>query len=107
MKRTIQIIILSMVMLFSMGSAAHTTTDTYDTYARMFARSAGQYWSGTQVGGQWAWRPQNTSESWIYWGDPAAWPPTYHERFIHIDDWVYLDGWWDNNTYYTDRTTSE
>jgi len=108
MKRAIQVMALSAMMLFGMGAAAaQATPDTYDTYARMFTRSAGQYWSGNQVGGQWAWSPQNSNESWISWGDPATWPPAYHERFIHSGDWVMLDGWWDNGTYYTVTTTTE
>lgn len=108
MKRAIQALTLSVIMLFGVGTAAHGAAgDTYNTYTRMFDRSAGQYWAGNQVGGQWAWSPQNSTESWIYWGNPATWPPAYHERFIHTGDWVMLDGWWDNATYYTLRTTLE
>jgi len=108
MTRTLQVLALCAMMLFGMGTAsANAVADTYDTYARMMFRSAGQYWSGNQVGGQWAWSPQANGESWIYWGDPATWPPAYHERFIHSGDWVFLDGWWDNGTYYTLRTTTE
>lgn len=108
MKRTIQAFVLCATMLFGVTAAAQgATSDTYDTYSRMFARSAAQYWSGNQVGGQWAWSPQSSTESWIYWGDPATWPPAYHERFLRVGDWVMLDGWWDNGTYYTDRVSSE
>lgn len=108
MKRTLQTLALSVLILFSMCGAAHAATaDTYDTYTQMFSRSAGQYWTGASAAGQWAWAPQSSTESWVYWGNPATWPPVYHERFIHSGDWVMLDGWWDNGTYYTLRTTTE
>lgn len=80
---------------------------TYDQFSQMNARSAGQYWAGDQVAGQWAWNPQPAGESRISWGDPAKWPPAYAERFLHDGDWVLLDGWTDNGTYYTVRVTEE
>jgi hypothetical protein len=86
---------------------AQAAQPTYDEFARMSVRSAGQYWSGSLVGGQWAWNPQAAGESRISWGDPAAWPPSYAEAFIHSGDWVVLDGWADNGTYYTVRVTQE
>jgi hypothetical protein len=43
----------------------------------------------------------------VYWGDPNAWPPTYHEQFMLDGDWVTLPGWFDNGTFYTITTTSE
>jgi hypothetical protein len=80
---------------------------TFDDFARMSVRSAGQYWSGNQVGGQWAWNPQSAGESQISWGNPAKWPPSYAEAFVHVGDWVLLDGWADNGTYYTVRVAQE
>jgi hypothetical protein len=73
----------------------------------MFTRSAGQYWSGEQVAGQWAWSPDSGTESKISWGDPAKWPPNSAERFAHSGKWVLLDGWSGNGTDYTLRVTRE
>jgi hypothetical protein len=86
---------------------AHAAGDTYGDFSRMSVRSAGQYWSGGQVAGQWTWSPQSAGESRISWGDPASWPPDYAEKFIHSGDWVVLDGWSGNGTYYTLRVTQE
>lgn len=102
---------LAGVILLSTASAssasAATATETFGDYSMMFSRSAGQYWSGGAVGGQWAWSPQSATESWIYWGDPAAWPPIYREQFTRVGDWVMLLGWWDHGNYYTHRVTTE
>jgi hypothetical protein len=86
---------------------ARAATEVYGDYSLMFQRSAGQYFADGAVAGQWAWSPQSGSESWVSWGDPAAWPPAYHETFIHEGDWVMLDGWTGNGTYYTLRVTNE
>lgn len=110
MKRLIAIALVMLVSLPGVACATTkraTTTELYTDYSMMFSRSAGQYWSSGSVAGQWAWAPQSSTESWVYWGSPAAWPPAYHERFLLSGDWVMLDGWWDNGHYYTDRTTTE
>lgn len=91
----------------SSAAATGSSSETWDGYARMFAQSAGQYWSQSAVDGQWAWDPKSATESHISWGHPSAWPPPYVERFIRDGDWVRLDGWWDNGTYYTLRTAAE
>lgn len=83
------------------------SVETWGDYSRMFERSAGQYWSQSAVDGQWTWDPKSATESHISWGHPSAWPPPYVERFIRDGDWVRLDGWWDNGTYYTLRTAAE
>ncbi|GLY89612.1 hypothetical protein [Actinoallomurus iriomotensis] len=83
----------SAIVVLASGSAATAATENYGDYSRMFSRSAGQYWSGGQVGGQWAWSPQNSSTSDISWGDPAQWPPAYAERFVRRGDWVELEGY--------------
>ena len=106
MKRLLFLIIMTLLVASSSVASA-TVTETYGDFSLMFSRSAGQYWSGNQVGGQWAWSPQSSQESWIGWGNPATWPPAYHERFLLSGDWVYVDGWWDNNTYYKIQTSSE
>ena len=76
---------------------AHAQAETWDDYARMFSRSAGQFWSGSTRAGQWAWSPQSPSTSDITWGDPATWPPSYGEKFqISADrSWVLVDGYSD------------
>lgn len=80
---------------------------TYGEFSRIFERGAGQYWSEGQVAGQWAWSPATEGESGISWGDPRTWPPDSAERFIRSGDWILLDGWKDNGTYYTQRITRE
>jgi hypothetical protein len=71
--------------------------ETYDAYALLNQRAAGQYWSGGQVAGQWAWSPQTPTVSDIQWGDPAAWPPPTFERFERVGDWVMMLGYGDNS----------
>lgn len=94
-------------------AAGAATAPTYGAYSTMFDKTAGthgtagQYWSGTQVAGQWSWSPQSATESRIAWGDPAKWPPTYNEQFVVSGDWVTLPGWFDNGTFYKVETTTE
>lgn len=94
-------------------TAGAATPSTYGDFSTMFTQpagthgTAGQYWSGTQVAGQWSWAPQSATESRIAWGDPAKWPPTYNEQFVRDGDWVTLRGWFDNGVYYKVQTTSE
>ncbi|HEY3957207.1 MAG TPA: hypothetical protein VGM53_27895 [Streptosporangiaceae bacterium] len=75
------------------GPAHAATGQTYGGYARIFAKSAGQYYSGGQVAGQWTWSPQSASTSDISWGDPASWPPPSAEHFIRRGNWVELAGY--------------
>lgn len=97
-------VLLAVLLMVPVPASA---AETYGAYSRITQRSAGQYWSGGKAAGQWAWNPVSASESQISWGDPAAWPPSYHETF-HVDgDWVMLDGWAGNGTYYNLRVTSE
>src|SRR5690606_33736370 len=98
------------LVLGVMTAPAHATgqaVENYGSYSRMFSKSAGQYWTGKQVGGQWAWKPTSSTVSEINWGDPKKWPPSYAERFIRRGDWVVLDGWSDNGTYYKLRVSKE
>ena len=92
-------LIPALILMF-ITPAAHAATENYGDYSRMFERSAGQFWDSSQAVGQWAWMPQSATESHINWGHPDNWPPEYKERFILDGDWVLLDGWWDNGTYY-------
>lgn len=71
--------------------------DTWNTYSLMFSRSAGQFYAGNQVGGQWAWQPQSNTVSDISWGKPDSWPPDYAERFVRSSDgnWVLIEGYSD------------
>ena len=75
------------------GLAHAATGQTYGGYARIFAKSAGQYYSGGQVAGQWTWSPQSGTTSDISWGDPASWPPPSAEHFIRRGNWVELAGY--------------
>lgn len=81
--------------------------ETWAEYSMMGQRRAAQLWSGGKPASQFAWAPQSAAESHVYWGEPNTWPPTYHERFIVSGDWILLDGWWGNGTYYTVRVTHE
>ncbi|MBO0793619.1 MAG: hypothetical protein J2P36_22075 [Ktedonobacteraceae bacterium] len=83
--------------------AVFSASATYDDYSSMTQRRAGQYWADDQAAGQWAWNPQSGGESRISWGDPAKWPPNSYEKFIHQEDWVMLDGWTGNGTYYKEN----
>jgi hypothetical protein len=65
----------------------------YGQYSLMFAKSAGQYYAGGTVAGQWTWSPQNATTSDTSWGDPASWPPPSAERFIRKGNWVELEGY--------------
>jgi hypothetical protein len=75
--------------------AATASGLVYGDYALMFSKSAGQYFAGGQVAGQWTWSPQNATTSDISWGDPSSWPPASAERFVRRGNWVELDGYSD------------
>ena len=100
------------VVLAAVPAAALTksrvTSLTYDDMTKILTGGGGQYFSGGVVAGQWAWGPKSAAESHIYWGDP--WlpdaPPEYHERFLIDAGQVWLDGWWDNGTYYKITATT-
>ena len=81
--------------------------ENYGQYSRFADRSAGQYWSDGQAAGQWTWKPLSSTTSEISWGDPKKWPPDYAEKFVRDGDWLTLDGWRGNGTYYTVRVTKE
>ncbi|WP_216214639.1 hypothetical protein [Amycolatopsis aidingensis] len=103
----ILVLVLAGMSIAVPQAAAGTTTETYGQYSRMFERSAGQFWADGQAAGQWAWDPRSAGESRISWGDPKNWPPSYHEKFVRSGDWVLLDGWYSNGTYYSLNVTSE
>ncbi|ADJ43769.1 hypothetical protein AMES_1945 [Amycolatopsis mediterranei S699] len=96
--------LLAVVVLAPPAQAAAAV---YGDFSLMFQRSAGQYAPPGEKAFQWAWSPQSATESEISWGDPVAWPPSYAEHFIRSGDWILLDGWGGNGTYYTERVTSE
>ncbi|MFE0021594.1 hypothetical protein [Amycolatopsis sp. NPDC059021] len=87
--------------------AAQAAGPVYGDFSMMFQRSAGQYAPPGEQAFQWAWSPQSATESHISWGDPKTWPPSYAEHFVRSGDWVLLDGWGGNGTYYRQRVTSE
>jgi hypothetical protein len=89
------------------ATPAQAASPVYGDFSLMFQRSAGQYAPPGEQAFQWAWSPQSATESQISWGDPVAWPPSYAEHFLRSGDWVLLDGWGGNGTYYTERVTGE
>ncbi|MBB4685297.1 hypothetical protein [Amycolatopsis jiangsuensis] len=102
------------VVLFSAALAtaglitpAVAAAPVYGDFSMMFGRTAGQYAPPGEAAFQWAWNPQSATESHISWGDLQSWPPGDAEHFVHEGDWVLLDGWEGNGTYYTQRVTSE
>lgn len=98
---------LAAAPLSSAEDAEPAQAETYADYSMLFERSAGQFWADGQAGGQWAWDPQSDDESHISWGDPQAWPPSYGEEFVHDGDWLMLEGWHDNGTFYRLDLTTE
>lgn len=99
--------VLGAVLVLMTAAPAYAEAETYADYTMMFQRSAGQYAPADGAPGQWAWSPASPTESDISWGDPKAWPPDYAEHFVHAGDWVLLDGWRGNGTYYRLRVTKE
>lgn len=81
--------------------------ETWAEYSMNQTRRAGQIWADGAPVSQFVWAPQGDTESHIYWGDPIKWPHQYHESFIQGDEWIMLDGWWDNGTYYSLRVIEE
>jgi hypothetical protein len=96
----------SCALTFSQGMRAQQV-ETWADYSMMNTRRAAQIWAEGVAISQYAWAPQLSGESHIYWGDPFQWPPQYHERFIDDGEWIMLDGWWGNGTYYKVRITEE
>jgi hypothetical protein len=89
------------------GTREDRLTETWASYSMMGKRGAGRIWSDGRVVSQFEWRPRGKDEWEIRWGDPANWPAGNGERFIRAGDWVMLDGWWGNGTYYSLRVTKD
>ena len=77
-----------------------TDSRSWAQYSTMDRPTTGVLWAAGQPASKFEWLPVSATESHVLWGDPAQWPPTYRERFIRRGDWVMLDGWWGNGTYY-------
>ena len=114
MKRFFAAMLAAFALLASCGAPAHAAAaPTWGSYSMMLTGgvaghgAAGQFWSGDQAGGKWEWDTISTTEAHVYWGDPAKWPPSYHEQFIRSGDWVTLPGWFDNGTFYAVKTSVE
>ncbi len=75
-------------------------TRTWAEYSMMDRSVSGVLWADGQPASRFTWVPAGPSESHVFWGDPARWPPDYRERFIRQGEWAMLDGWWGNGTYY-------
>ncbi|WP_163567964.1 hypothetical protein [Fodinicola feengrottensis] len=91
MRKRLALMAAALGLITVIPAPASAATETYGDYSLMFGRTAGQYWAGGQVGGQWAWNPQSATTSDISWGDPAQWPPASAEHFLRSGDWVELD----------------
>jgi len=76
--------------------------ETWGDYSMMLEQRAGMLAHDDQLASQWAWRQAAEDESHIYWGKALG--GKYRERFILDGEWVMLDGWWDNGTYYRIET---
>ncbi len=97
--------IAATVLIASQASNA-AGNETYADYSRITERSAGQFWAGGSVAGQWSWRTDSPDHYSISW-DSAH--PEARERFLRSADksWLLLDGWSGNGTDYRQRVTSE
>jgi hypothetical protein len=101
--------VLLTLLLFALGPVATAaSSDNYGDYSLMTQRHAGQFYSGGIPAGQWAWTPQG-EKSEALWGDPSKWPSDNAEHFIHVGNWVLLDGygWLDHHTHYVQRVSRE
>lgn len=101
--------VLLTLLLFALGPVATAApSDDYGEYSLMTQRHAGQFYSGGSPAGQWSWTPRG-EESEVSWGDPSTWLSDSPERFIHVGDWVLLDGYGrlDHGTYRVQRVNRE
>lgn len=87
------VVAVGLLLAATPSAGAATAASNYGDFSLMFAKSAGQYFAGGTVAGQWAWSPQTSTTSDISWGDPASWPPASAEHFVRSGDWVELDGY--------------
>ncbi len=88
------------LVLAALPAASTPSPVTITDYNLMGQRSAGQIWAGAMPVSQWAWSPQPDGTSRIAWGESATWPPASYEVFRRDGDWLVLDGWQDNGTFY-------
>jgi hypothetical protein len=121
------LLVVLTLFLFTVGPVATAApSENYGEYSLMTQRHAGQFYSGGNPAGQWAWTPRSSTprpstprpltprsstpqgdESEVLWGDPSKWPPDSAEHFIHVGDWVLLDGWRSFGKYYVQRVNRE
>lgn len=97
--------VLSVLVLCQPTASAEA--ETYGAYSMAAQRSAGLFGDANGWRNQWAWSPRADGESRISWGNPEQWPPSKAERFLLRGDWVLLDGWSDNGTFYRQRVDRE
>ena len=107
MRKLVLVLVFLTVGIGILPPSAHAAQPVYGDFSMLRVRSAGQFWSGGSVAGQWAWSPQPGGESRVSWGNPATWPPASAERFVRDGDWVLLDGWGSDSKYYTLRVHDE
>jgi len=114
--RTVQRGVASLLVIVLAGSLAvlgigvaaadPPVLETYADYSRIAERAAGQFVSHDGAPAQWAWRTDRPGQYSISWEEHE---PESREHFIRSPDgnWLFLDGWSDNDTYYTQRVTEE
>jgi hypothetical protein len=89
-------------------ASAAVDSESWADFSMMGKNQSGMLWSGMDPASRYQWVRISANESHIYWGEPTKkWPPAYHERFIRVGEWVMLDGWWGDGTYYTVRVDRE
>ncbi len=69
----------------------------------MGSERGGTLYSGAHPASRYQWQRATPGEAHVQWTDPVSGKPGSLERFVHVGDWVMLDGWWGNGTYYQQR----
>lgn len=98
-RRALCVVLVTLALLVlaaGLAQGAPRRVTTYDQYAMLNTRHAGQIWADNALASQWAWTPQDSTTSHISWGEPANWPPDNHERFVRVGDWLLLEGFGNN-----------
>ncbi|HUR88501.1 MAG TPA: hypothetical protein VMZ74_05375 [Ramlibacter sp.] len=101
-------VLLALPAAFMVAACAgQPAADVWGDYSLMGRAASGVIWDERAPASLYQWDTVSANEAHIHWGSPKNWPTEHRERFIHSGDWVLLDGWWGNGTYYTQRVTKE
>lgn len=78
--------------------------ETWADFTMMGSQRGATLWSAGNPASHFQWSRASADEAHAQWTDPTRNnAPTSNERFLRVGDWVMLDGWWGNGTYYTQR----